>query len=1346
MALCPKVPKAEENHVKFIHLNFRHGLAQSPITAMAQDQKGFVWIGNWKGLCRYDGYEFKEFRYSEHDKGAISNGRVNVIFEDKAKRLWIGTANGLNRYDREKEQFKYYGASLTIKGGLNYISGIVEDGNGDIWVSTFGGLRKVDTTKGKLHHAIYDEEIAYTLLPHNQKEMWLGTKKGVRLIDIEEKKALGLPQVIAQHKALNEAKILIIKKDLQGNFWFGAEDSGLFIYNTKEQSLTHHFIGNENKRTGIPSNWIKDILVRKNGEVWIATRNGLSVYHPQKKSFKNYTHHPGDEQSLADNSLWSLMNDQQGNVWAGTFSGKLSIHYPGNANFTNIGQNPLANKGLSNPVAHHILAENPGVIWIGTFGGGINRLDRSTNNITHYSLMDQASDHASDHIKSMALDGNGTLWIGSLNGLYSFDTKSKRKSAHKLPIPEGKLSANLVNAILTHGEHIWAGSNGGGLYQLDKKGKHLSTVRHGDEAGCLSDNFVNALLIDGDKGIWIGTQMGLNYLHLKTNKISKLYTKEDRPYSLASNDVLCLFRDSNGRLWVGTEGGALHYFDERNNRFYKIGEKLGLSDNVVHSILEDQQHAIWVSTDNGLFRIQFDGFSVPFTKENVTVSHYTANHGLPGNMFMSNAGLILPDNCMFFGSMDGLTSFYPHSLYKNASPPRLALTDFLVKNLPVNIDPSGATPLRKSVTQSDSISLEYNQGFISIKYAALNYINSENNSYAYRMEGLPDDSWHYVGDQRTANFTNLGPGEYTFEVKAANSDGIWTEAPLSLKITIHPPVWATWWAYLFYAIVAVGLMTFVLIFIRSKELLRRDLYHEQMKLDFFTKISHEIRTPVTLIAAPLERMIHKEKDNLLLSDQLIRIKAQTDRLKKLVTELLDFRKIEHGSLKLYFAHVDLVLLAHTIFKTFLEMANQKNIRYVFDAPCEKKELYADPDQIEKVLLNILSNALKFTPEGGTIKVYVANYSEKKKEGIRLAVINTGSPIPKEHHKRIFEPFVQVQGEHGDYQQGTGIGLAFAKQIVDKHGGTLSLESDAKHTVFSVQLPFEPPHLNDLSLLPEKVEQALGEQATHRPIAQTTHINATAKAQRILVVEDNESMLRFLTEVLSESYEVYTSTNGEQAWPLLLELLPDIVISDVMMPNVSGTVLCRQIKQDERTDHIPVILLTAKAANEHKIDGMSSGADCYLTKPFNTQLLELYIQNILARKEVLRKKFGKIITLQPYEVEISSPEEKLLDRLIGIIEEHMEDSNFGVPELASAIGMSKTVLYNKVQSITQLTIANFIKSIRLKKAAMLLNHASMNIAEVAFSVGFSDRKYFSKEFKKQFGHSPTEYQDSQVAPH
>jgi ligand-binding sensor domain-containing protein/signal transduction histidine kinase/CheY-like chemotaxis protein/AraC-like DNA-binding protein len=1350
--------------LKFHHLSFKEGLIQSPISAIFQDDKGFVWVGNWKGLTRYNGYEFHTFKHQDNNPQSLSNNRVNAICQDTHKRLWIATSNGLNIYDPKTEAFQHVGI-LNIKGGRNYVSSVIEDADQNLWVATFGGVKQVDTLRHELmdistfkqpEHDDVANGITFTLYQDRSSAIWIGARHGVKRFDPKSKKIIQLPPGIANNTALMQAKILVIRQDQQGDIWFGTETSGLFRYNDKIGECKHYMHADGDDKS-LQSDWIKAILVRNDHTIWIGTRRGLSVFDYEKNTFKNYEHNAVDPTSLNDNTIWSFLQDNAGGVWIGTFAGGINIFYPGNNNFSNIGERIGDEMGLNHPVVNAILEDADRKLWIGTFGGGINLIDRKTGTREYYSVKSNRQGNSSNGVKSIAQDASGNLWIGTLDGLCKFNKQTKAVTYYKFAIHEGKLSENLINAVLPDTDGIWAGTNGGGLQFLNYNGQYTTLQHNAAIKQSLSDNFVTSLLKDSKGNLWIGTQNGLNYYDKALKRITVCY-KKSGALSLSHNTIINLFYDSKHRLWVGTEGGGLNCFDKSTRRFYTIDQKLGITDDVIHTVVEDKAGNIWASTDNGLFRISIKGNGFPFTAANTRVTQFTANDGLASNQFLNNSGIRSQSGELLLGGINGLTVFNPDNLLKNAYEPRVVLTNLFIKNKPVAINGEGS-PLKESIAESNELTLTYDQGYISLDFAALNFNNPENNQYAYRLKGLnSSDGWHFVAHQHTASYTNLEPGNYVFEVKATNNDGVWNAKPTTLHIKVLPPLWRTWWAYTLYAVAFAFVLYIIIRFFRVRAKLERDLYHEhlhnerqqelyQLKLNFFTNISHEIRTPLTLILGPLEKLMDTTRENLGIYRQLGNVKNNADRLMRLVTELLDFRKAEAGHLKLYYAENDIVKFVDEIFISFQNLAISKNIEYTFQAYQSSAPLFFDKDQLEKVFFNLLSNAFKFTPNGGCITLMI-NQSKEYANSIDVSIQDNGKGISESGQEKLFQDFFQVEDPQA-HHIGTGIGLALSKNIVSLHKGIITVESqlavanEPGRTNFTVSLQKGSDHL-DASRIFE--HDASGEDAAQYYIhSQVDHIidqNHTpvtkTSGDTILVVEDNDEVRQFITESLEKTYKVIQSANGVSGLATALQQLPDLIISDVMMPEMDGMELCRHIKTDERLNHIPVIMLTARANYIHQLSGFEQGADAYITKPFSLQLLQLQVSNILASKQAIRQKFSREFLMQPQQSSMLSADEKFLGKLMSIIEKHMENSEFGVTELIDEIGMSKNVLYKKIQALTNLSVADFMKSIRLRKAVQLLDANKMGIAEVAFAVGFNDRKYFSKEFKKQFSLSPSEY--------
>lgn len=1356
---------AQQQPLKFHHLSFKEGLIQSPISIIFQDDKGFIWIGNWKGLTRYNGYEFEPFKHEDNNPQSLSNNRVNAICQDNRKRLWIATSNGLNIYSPKTETFEHVGIVKSIKGGRNYISSVIEDRNQNLWVATFGGVKQVDTLKRELkdiitfkqpEHADVSSGITFTLYQDKSLAIWVGTRRGVKRFNPITKHIIPLPASIANNARLMEAKVLVIREDKHGDIWFGTETSGLFRY-SKQTGECKHYMHLDGDGQSLQSDWIKSILVRNDNTIWIGTRSGLSIFDDQQNSFKNYSHNPVDPNSLNDNTIWSFLQDNAGGVWVGTFAGGINIFYPGNNNFTNIGERIGTEMGLNHPVVNAVLEDTDRKLWIGTFGGGINLIDRAKGTREYYSVKSNRQGNSSNGVKSIAQDHNGNLWIGTLDGLCKFNKQTKAISYYKFAIHEGKLSENLINFVLPDADGVWAGTNGGGLQFLNYNGQYTTLQHDANDKTSLSDNFVTSLIYDAKGNLWIGTQNGLNYFDKTKKRITACYKRSGK-FPLSHGTIINLFYDSHQRLWVGTEGGGLNCFDEKNKRFYTIDQKLGITDDVIHTIVEDKAGKIWVSTDNGLFRINHKDGKLPFTHKNTQVTQYTANDGLASNQFLNNSGIKTQSGELLFGGINGLTIFNPDNLLKNAYKPRVVLTGLSIKNKPVAINGEGS-PLKESITEAKELKLNFSQGYISLDFAALNFNNPENNQYAYRLKGLnSSDGWHYVGQQHTASYTNLEPGNYVFEVKATNNDGVWNTIPTKLKIEVLPPLWRTWWAYMLYAL-TFGVILYVIIrFFRGRARLERDLYHEhlhnerqeelyQLKLNFFTNISHEIRTPLTLILGPLEKLMDTTRENLNVYRQLGNVKNNADRLMRLVTELLDFRKAEAGHLKLYYAENDIVKFVEEIFISFQNLAISKNIDYTFQSADATVPLYFDKDQLEKVFFNLLSNAFKFTPNGGRITLTIAQNLQHQ-NWLNISIKDNGKGISESGQEKLFQDFFQVEDPQA-HHIGTGIGLALSKNIVELHKGTIKVESEPAtdrqpgKTEFTVSLQKGTTHLEPGRIIEH---DASGEDAAQyyihsqvdQFIDQDNKPVVQSSGYTILVVEDNDEVRQFITESLEITYKVLQSPNGAAGLVMALQHLPDLIISDVMMPEMDGMELCRHIKTDERLNHIPVIMLTARANYIHQLSGFEQGADAYITKPFSLQLLQLQVSNILASKQAIRQKFSREYLLQPQKSTLLSPDEKFLGKLMSIIEKNMDNACFGVTELMDEIGMSKNVLYKKIQALTNLSVADFIKSIRLQKAAQLLDQNKLTIAEVAFAVGFNDRKYFSKEFKKQFDLSPSEY--------
>ncbi|MBC7654216.1 MAG: hypothetical protein H7098_07065, partial [Oligoflexus sp.] len=699
---------SEGQTLNFKHISFKEGLAQSPVSCFLQDKEGFIWFGNLKGLTRYDGYELKKYSSDISDKNSISNSRVNAILQDSKDQIWVGTANGLNRYNKKLETFTHIDI-LDIKGGRNYISSIVEDKQKNIWVGTFGGIKKLNLKTLKLEDVQsttvvpnFKKFAVYSLYVDKENKIWVGTNNGLKLFNPTTGKAILLPSFFYQYKDFVYNKIFVTKQDLQGDLWFGTETSGIFKASVSQKKVTNYTF--EPKKNSIAGNWVKDILIDGNEKIWFATRNGISVLNAKSEIFTNYKHDPLNSNSLSDNTIWSFLKDKDDCIWVGTFAGGINFYYKGNSNFQNIGESIGTSTGLNHVLVNAITEDENGGLWVGTFGGGLNFIDRKNGLSKYYAIRPKGPASPSLGIRSLADDGKGNLWVGSLNGLGLFNKTTKTYKPYNFKLANGRMIENLIICVLPDKDGVWVGTDGGGLMYVLYNGERsllmLKKVDKSDKSILnsiaftglnnvnktfpnasanvdlnliegLTDNFLTCLLKDGNDFLWIGTQNGLNYYDIKNKKVLQTYQKiADTKYQISNGNINTLFKDSKNRLWVGTEEGGLNYFDRSNKRFYSITKKEGLKDDVIHAIVEDKSGNLWISTDLGINKLHFNNFKVPFNKNDLVVTGYTASDGLTSNQFSSQAGLRLKSNEIAFGGLNGISIFFPDKIIKNTEPPK----------------------------------------------------------------------------------------------------------------------------------------------------------------------------------------------------------------------------------------------------------------------------------------------------------------------------------------------------------------------------------------------------------------------------------------------------------------------------------------------------------------------------------------------------------------------------------------------------------------------------------------------------------------------------------------------------
>jgi signal transduction histidine kinase/ligand-binding sensor domain-containing protein/DNA-binding response OmpR family regulator len=1397
---------AQSPKVKFERLSTEHGLSHSSVYCIFQDRKGFLWFGTENGLNRYDGYQFTTYYYEPDDTTSLSNSWVWSILEDHTGTLWVGTVDGLNQFDRNRDCFVRYKHDPGNPASLScsYVRVILEDHAGTLWIGTTNGLNRFDRDTGKFisynRNTDNPEHLGgnyiLTICEDQSQTLWVGTQGGLFRYD-REKDAL-IPS--EEWRELMTNKPLIVSalyQDRLGMLWIGTWGWG-----------TAHKRPGWNQTIVSHDNWLNipagnlSFCEDHSGTLWIAA-NRLSQLNRETGLLAEYQYDPKLPTSISSpqiRAIYESRHGENGVLWFGTFWGGVSklvqkqkkfVNYrPEFKNLTELNQNRIS----------ALVEGQDGEFWVGTAGSGLYQFDRETKNSSHYRIDPLWAPNTSpDFIEALCVDQNGELWVGASysGGLHRYDRKRDRFT-HFLHDPKNPFSLSLNHISAIHEDRfgiLWVGTDGGGLNQFDRNQERFIRYQHQpQDSGSLSSNKVKIIFEDSSGVLWIGTWGGgLNKFDRERDKFVRYQHEPGNPNSLSDNRIMTICESPAGVLWIGTSSAGLNRFDCRDERFTSFTVKDGLPSNNIYGMLSDDRGNLWISTDKGLSK---------FNIATKIFRNYDAADGLPGDEFSERAFCKSKTGELFFGGRHGFTAFYPDSIQDNPFVPPIVLTDFKIMNKPAELD--------TAIAEKKHIVLRHDENFLSFEFAALNYVSPEKNQYRYKMEGV-DQDWIYSGNptgvaRRFANYTGIAPGDYVFKVRGSNNDGVWNEQGASVRITINPPWWRTNWAYAIYALL-IGTALYV---VRRLERHRFQTLNElkmqrfeaqklfeldQAKSRFFANISHEFRTPLTLILGPIEKMLARAAEGETKQD-LSMIQRNARRLLQLINQLLDLSKLETGRMQLRARAEDVKSLLKGLVLSFASLAERKKITLKFDEPDETITAYLDRDKFEKIVANLLSNAFKFTPEEGKIEVAVAvAVGSSSHEGFipatasatanffAITIKDTGIGMPADQLTHIFDRFYQVDNSHTREHapldrksatvravlesayptghEGTGIGLALAKELVELHGGKILVESELfKGSVFTVLLPLGRAHLRDeeivesseqlpvcseqLSVSSDQHQASIIEQpATSNQLPATSNEQpatrrGTGKKPFILIIDDNSDVRRFIRSHLDQDYHILEAADGAEGLQKAIEKMPDLIISDVMMPKMDGIELCRQVKTDERTSHIPVILLTARASGESKVEGLETGADDYITKPFDARELLVRVKNLIEQRRKLRERFRREMSLQPREVTVNSMDEQFLQRALDIVEKHLSDSEFGVETFSKQIGMSRQHLNRKLQALTEHSANDFIRIIRLKRAAQLLEKRSATVTEIAYEVGFNNPAYFAECFRKEFGRSPSQY--------
>ena len=1328
------VVKAQETY-NFNQLTIRDGLSSGSITCFLQDKKGFIWIGTTYGLNRYDGHQIHVYKNNPQNENSIGGNYIRCLFEDSRNHLWIGLrGRGLSRMDLATgttTTFRHNQAANSLS--YNDVSGIVEDNDGKLWIAVDrGGLDMYDPVTNNFTNYRLIDQNGYELnnaltgiaIDNNQK-LWLSSwGGGVYCFDIKTKSLSvhhewdndndnircknilnlyideenivwistssdGLYALYPDNKFMHffeKERINSTFSDNYGNIWIAISNGGIKIINKTTGKMTH-LVSEKDTGNGLLSNTINYIYMDNNSTMWVGTSVGVNYYNPLTSQFSWIKKHHRHSLSLSDEEVFAILKDRRDNIWIGGTNGIDII----NANRTSIKNNVLDFINLSNYFFYFqsICEAQDGNIWIGSYANCLIKYDPLKNNFSKIEIPPPKGMHLHySNVYNIYEDWDNSLWLSTELGAINY---------------------NPVTGIFTplfESNQI--------IYPEDKT--HV-TYR------------------DRELELWVGTEAGLRR-YSRDLKIREIYVSDEKPNSIINDFITTILEDNNGTLWIGTMGG-LHRFDKKENKFELIKRPDVPYGDPVFGLSIDANDIIWMSTIAGIIK---------FDHQNMNFIFYDASDGLQNKDFRMRAFYQAADGELFFGGKNGLNTFYPENIQTNEQSPAVVITDFQIFNNSVVPQENGI--LERHISETKEIRIKHSQSVISFSFVALNFISSSKNRYKYKMEGFDHDWVSAKPGQRSVTYTNLDHGEYIFKVIGANNDGIWSENPATIKLIIQPPFRNTFYAYLIYFAILCGLiyLLFFYFMIREKDKTKLKIAQfeaarireiDNMKNNLFTNVSHEFRTPLSLISGPLTQIIEKKeypKEDESMYTLMLR---NCQRLTRLVNQLLDYRKIEAGKLELNMRYEDIIRFITDLASTFSHIANEKNIQYVLSTTVSEKWMDFDSDKVDKILYNLISNAFQYTPEMGKIVVGISEVFAHNISYIQISVTDTGIGISDDEKQDIFTAFYQSQRRKSLNNGGSGIGLTLTKELVELHNGIINVESEIdKGSVFTVQLPVNENQKIDHILSDIKQSSESDDENDDDVLEKDENISA----DMILIIEDSSDMRVYLETMLSEQFRIITAKDGEEGFHKAQEYIPDLIICDIMMPVMDGMELLKAVKGNEKTNHIPIILLTARHTESTIMEGYQTGADDYITKPFSEKMLKIRIDNILSIRRKMWENYKQSKNIDEYKDKLAENPQKqaFVNKINELIIQNISKTDFGIEILAGEMRMSPKQMLRKVRALMDTTPFHVILQVKMTQAAKMLLETNMNISEIAFEVGYEELSNFSRAFKKYYNMSPREY--------
>ena len=1321
---------------QFKHLEVSDGLSNNSVNTICKDRDGFMWFGTTTGLNRYDGYTFKIYQHAENDPGSLSDNYITDIVEMPDGRFWVNTGRGYVLFDKEQDCFitDVTGFMKNLEsGGVPEQVFVDREGNTCLSVAGEGCYRYKEGGK-----RLFFSYVEHSLPEHGVTQIAECSDGLLLIYNTGLLVCLDRATLAIKWKSDEIKKYIPAGKTIEFSL-FVDRDNCIWAYSL--MGIWAYDCGTKSWRTDLTAIWSSrpDVIIHAvaqdiEGRIWVGKDyDGIDVLEKETGKVTSLVAHDDNGRSLPHNTIYDLYADRDGIMWVGTYKKGVSYYSESIFKFNMYEWGDIT----------CIEQADENRLWLGTNDHGILLWNRSTGKAEPFWR--DAEGQLPNPVVSMLKSKDGKLWVGTFNGgLYCMD--GSRVRFYKEGVGDALASNNVWALVEDDKGRIWIASLGGGLQCLEPVSGTFETYTSSNSA--LLENNVTSLCWVDNNTLFFGTaNQGVGMMDMRTREIKKIQGQSGN-VKLSNDAVNHVYKDSRGLVCIATREG-LNVYDTRRHVFLDLSPVAEAKGNFIAAITEDQERNMWVSTSRKVIRVTVasDGKGGYLFDSRA----YNSEDGLQNCDFNQRSIKTLHNGIIAIGGLYGVNVFAPDHIRYNKMLPNVMFTGLSLFDEAVKVGQSygGRVLIEKDLNDVENVEFDYKQNIFSVSFASDNYNLPEKTQYMYKLEGFNNDWLTLPLGVHNVTFTNLAPGKYVLRVKAINSDGYVGIKEATLGIVVNPPFWMSWWAYLLYA---VGLV--IVLFLARYRMLKRERekFHLQqienevakneeinnMKFRFFTNVSHELRTPLTLIISPLEGML-KETTDELQSTRLQLMYRNAQRLLHLVNQLLDFRKGEMSTHQLSLSEGDIISYVHSVCNSFLLMADKKHIQFSFFSGIDTFSMAFDADKVGKIVMNLLSNAFKFTPEGGRVTVMIEHVAGTP-DILEIKIADTGigiSDVDKEH---IFERFYQAGHKGVEETTGNGIGLSLVRDFVTLHEGEVKVfDNIGMGSVFVIQFPVK--HVETQVQLPEETGMPVGDEEDKEMKEEAREETERKNFPLLLIVDDNEDFRIFMRYSLELQYRVKLAVNGKEAWEMMQEELPDLVISDVMMPQMDGNELCRLIKQDKRTAHIPVILLTARQNTEAKLEGLQTGADDYVTKPFNMTILVLRIRKLIELSRYHRVTQG-MIDPAPSEIVITSLDEKLIEKAIKYVEDNMSRTELSVEELSRELGMSRVHLYKKLLQITGKTPIEFIRVIRLKRAAQLLRESQLHVSEVAFEVGFNNPKYFSRYFKDEFGVLPSVYQEKE----